>query len=102
MPIEWSARARADLSNLRDYIAKDSPVYARRVSERIIAAVGKLADFPEMGRRVPEAGNRDDLRELIHHDYRIIYLAKPGRIVIVTVVHGRRDLTGEPWERIGD
>ena len=102
MPIEWSARARADLSNLRDYIAKDSPVYARRVSERIVAAVEKLREFPGIGRRVPEAGGRDDLRERIDQNYRIIYLAKPDRIVIVTVVHGRRDLTGEAWERIGD
>jgi len=102
MIIEWSARARADLSNLRDYIAKDSPVYARRVSERIIAAVEKLREFPRIGRRVPEAGDRDDLRELIHNDYRIIYLAKPDCIFIVTIVHGRRDLTGEAWERIED
>jgi len=76
------------------YIAKDSPVYARRVSERIVAAVEKLREFPGIGRRVPEAGGRDDLRERIDQNYRIIYLAKPDRIVIVTVVHGRRDLTG--------
>ncbi len=101
MRIEWSRQARADLRNLKAYIALDSPVYARRTIERIIAAVEKLAAFPEIGRLVPEAGDREDVRELIHDAYRIIYLIKPERVSIIAVVHGRRDLAGRagsPWE----
>jgi plasmid stabilization system protein ParE len=41
------------------------------------------------------------LRELIYRGYRIIYLTKPDRVFIVTIIHGSRDLAGEdvkPWD----
>jgi plasmid stabilization system protein ParE len=53
-----------------------------------------------MGRRVPEA-DRDDVRELIFHASRIIYLVEIEAITILTVVHGSRDLARRdppPWE----
>jgi toxin ParE1/3/4 len=75
--IEWSQRARADIRDLKAYIAKDSPHYARRFTERIIASVEKLAQFPNIGRPVPEAQGRDDVRELIYQGYRIIYHPHP-------------------------
>ena len=83
------------------HIAKDSPYYARRFIERVIASVEKLETFPKIGRPVPEAEGRDDLREPIYRGYRIIYLTKPDRVFIVTIIHGSRDLAGEdvkPWD----
>jgi plasmid stabilization system protein ParE len=62
--IEWSHRARTDIRDFEAYIAKGSPYYARHVVERITAAVEKLAEFPQIGRAVPEAEGRDDVREL--------------------------------------
>ena len=64
--IEWSQRALTDIRNLKAYIAKDSPYYARRFTERIIASVEKLEAFPKIGRTVPEAEGREDMRELIY------------------------------------
>ncbi len=78
--IEWSQRARTDIRDLKAYIAKDSPYYARRFTERIIASVEKLEDFPKIGRPVPEAESRDDVRELIYQGYRIIYRTLPERV----------------------
>lgn len=53
-----------------------------------------------MGRLVPEAGVRDDIRELIYQGYRIIYLLSSELSEIITVVHGSRDLTrsDKPWD----
>jgi toxin ParE1/3/4 len=48
--------ARADLQEIRDYIAKDNPAAARRVVERLHAHARKLAATPGIGRR------REDLR----------------------------------------
>lgn len=101
MVIEWSQRARADIRDLKAYIAKDSPYYARRFTERVIASVEKLEEFPKIGRPVPEAEGRDDVRELIYQGYRIIYLTKPDRVFVVTIIHGSRELAGEevnPWD----
>ena len=99
--IEWSHRASADIRNLKAYIAKDSPYYARRFTERIVTSVEKLAEFPKIGRPVPEAEGREDVRELIYQGYRIIYRTKPDRVQVVTVIHGSRNLAAEeikPWD----
>ena len=101
MVIEWSRRARADIRDLKAYIAKDSPYYARCFVERIIASVAKLETFPKIGRPVPEAEVRDDVRELIYQGYRIIYLVQPKKVFILTIIHGSRNLAGKevkPWE----
>ena len=53
-------------------------------------AVGKLADFPQIGRRVPEAEDApEDIRELIFRDYRILYLAQldDDTVHILAVIH---------------
>ncbi|GJL53085.1 MAG: plasmid stabilization protein [Nitrospirales bacterium] len=100
MRVEWSLHARTDLRELKAYIAKDSPFYARRFIERIITAVGKLSQPPHLGRLVPEA-QRDDVRELLIQHYRVIYQTKDERLCIVTVVHGSRDLIKQdppPWK----
>ena len=101
MVIEWSARASADIRDLHAYIAKDSPYYARRFTDKIIASVEKLVEFPKIGRVGPEAEGRDDVRELIYQGYRIIYLLKSDNVFIVTVLHGCRDLAAgelKPWD----
>ena len=78
---------------IRDYIAKDSPFYARRFIERVFDHVDKLSDFAEMGRLVPEAKERQDIRELIFQGYRIIYLITDKEVDIISVIHGSNDLS---------
>jgi len=93
MRVEWSEPALEDLENLRSYIARDSPAYARQFIERILEAATRLTAFPELGRLVPEA-DRPDVRELIFHSYRIVYCLEKDSVFIVTVLHGSRDLAG--------
>ena len=100
MRIDWSELAREDLRDLQRYIAKDSVHYARQFAGRVITAVERLKDFPESGRQVPEARS-SAIREILIQEYRVIYqLELPERVVILAVVHGRRDLTRketQPW-----
>jgi plasmid stabilization system protein ParE len=71
MKIVWSDVAEADLDDLYDYIARDVPYYAEQFVDRLIEAVGVLKDHPRLGRRVPEAKEREDdeadLPELPNH-----------------------------------
>jgi toxin ParE1/3/4 len=49
---------------------------------------------------VPEA-DQDTIRELLYHNYRIIYRIKNEFIEVITVIHGQRDLGSlkpAPWE----
>ena len=101
MRVEWTRSALNDLDRLQDYIAQDSPYYAAQFANRIVGATERLLDFPESGRLVPEA-QRSDVREIFVQDYRIIYALTGDAVVVLTVIHGGRDLdhlTGKPWER---
>jgi len=101
MRIDWSRSAREDLKDLKAYIAKDSPHFARQFVQQILASAKRLADFPEVGRRVPEAES-ENVREILFRDYRIVYeIFLPQRVVILAVMHGSRDLTRkalQPWK----
>lgn len=101
MRIVWSEISEADLDDLYDYIARDVLYYAEQFVERLIEAVGVLQAHPQLGRRVPEAESREDVRELIFQSYRVIYLVESEQVSILTVIHGSRDLGGQaakPWE----
>ena len=82
--------ARADLREIRAYIAKDDPAAARRVIERLRARACKLAATPRIGR------NREDLRPDLFSfpagRHIFFYRPQPGGIVLVRVIHGARDL----------
>lgn len=96
----WAEPALEDLEAIQAYIAKDSNFYARCVIERLFDAAKNLETFPEIGRRVPEAEERIDVREIIFQGYRIIYLIRPENISILAVIHGCRNLAGmgdKPW-----
>lgn len=100
MIVEWTEPALDDLEGIRDFIATDSPHYARLFCDKITAAVEKLEDFPRIGRFVPEA-QRDDVRELIFQSYRIVYQISSEQVLILAVVHGRRDSSNpgsNPWD----
>ena len=102
MKIEWTEPAVADLSGIRDYIARDSDLNAGRFVGRIIEAVEKLAVFPDAGRRVPEAEGQEGVREILFQSYRIIYRIQSGRVQILSVLHGSRDLARlepKPWRQ---
>jgi len=56
--------------------------------------------LPNIGRKVLEAED-PDVRELIFHNYRIIYRIRGKEIQIVAIIHAARDLNllpEKPWE----
>jgi toxin ParE1/3/4 len=75
MRITWTRKAEKQLDQIFNYIAEDSAFYAYRTVERIIEQAESIVPQPLKGRMVPEY-ERDDIREVFHHPYRIIYLIK--------------------------
>lgn len=74
MKVEWTKPALLDLESIRDYIRRDSEYYASRFIEKI--------------------------RELLFSNYRIMYRMETERILILTVIHGARNLSQKkpkPW-----
>ena len=100
MKIEWTEPAVMDLQSIRDYISRDSEYYAARFVEAVIEAVQILIKLPKIGRHVPELED-ENIRELLLHNYRIIYRTESERILILAIIHGARDLsrsTIKPWD----
>ena len=88
----WTEPALSDLQAIFDYISIDSKYYASVFVNEIIDSAEKIADFPKMGRIVPEY-QQDDIREILVQSYRVIYQLKQNQVLILTVIHGRRELT---------
>ncbi len=89
--VAWSYEAATDLTDIADYISKDSEFYAASFVREIIEASRTLSNFAERGRLVPEFG-RQDIRELFIKGYRLMYQIEESHVVILGLIHGRRDL----------
>jgi toxin ParE1/3/4 len=89
--IIWSRRATEDLQEIAEYIAQDSEHYAKSVVRTILKKTHLLAEFPLIGRVVPEFSN-DSLREIFAYSYRIIYQVKADEIDVAAIIHGKRIL----------
>lgn len=87
----WAHAASDDLEAAADYIHRDSPAYASALVTRTLEAAGSLAEFAERGRIVPEFQDRS-IREIFVYSYRLIYRMEEGRVSILALIHGRRDL----------
>lgn len=99
MKISFSKLSLSDLSEIKDYIKKDSLNYAKIFIQKIIDSIKILRDFPKIGRVVPEFKN-ENIREIFVKSYRIIYRIENETIFIVTVIHGARLLKKtikDPW-----
>jgi toxin ParE1/3/4 len=93
--VRWTQRARDDLRDIHDFIARDSPRAAEALVERLLTATERLAAFPESGRVVPEFPALG-YREIIVSSYRVLYRLADNIVWITAVFHGRRLLRGEP------
>lgn len=93
--IIWAEQAIGDLHAICEFIGRDSETYAKMAAVRIIATVERLSKFPMSGRIVPEL-NREDVREVLAWNYRIIYRTGPASVDILTIYHGARSFPKRP------
>ena len=97
--VKWTAHAKAQLRHIYDYIAQDSPLYARRVTEDMVQKTIGLDALPRLGREVPEL-NDEAVREVPLYTYRIIFEIKSDSLIeVLAVIHKRRDLLPEDVPR---
>jgi len=90
--INWTFQAKDDLKAIAEYISKDSKRYAKLQVIRLKNRTKILRTQIRSGKIVPEI-NKENIRELIEGNYRIIYkLVKDNQIDILTIHHSARDL----------
>lgn len=84
MKLIWSPLAVEQVRDIAAYIALDKPSAAVQWAEKIFNSVERLSDFPESGRVVPEI-HRNEIREIVQDNYRVIYKVKPKEILVLVV-----------------
>jgi addiction module RelE/StbE family toxin len=90
--INWTFQAKEDLKGIAEYISRDSKRYARLQIENLKNRTEILKLQIHSGRIVPET-NKENIRELIEGNYRIIYfIVSNKQINILTIHHSSRDL----------
>lgn len=97
MKLIWAPLAIDRITEIASYIAQDNPSAAEKWIDDAFKRVGQLARFPNSGRHVPET-IREDIRELLWKNYRIIYRVKPREVAILTVRHTKEILPIEDLE----
>jgi len=88
--VKWSKPAKLDLTQIHDYIARDSKFYAKKVSIEIVEKSEILNSFPEIGRIVPEIEDLN-IRELLIYSYRLIYEVFPNKVDVLALIHSKRN-----------
>lgn len=86
MKLTFSESSIADLERLREFIAKNNPEAAERMSLRLRQLIGNLILHPDMARPVPELPN---VRELVAGNYVVRYMREEDTVVILRVWHGK-------------
>ncbi len=91
--VELSQPAKRDLQDVIKYVSADNPEIAERFGRFLLSKTKALAQFPEMGRAVPEFRD-SSVREIIVRSYRVIYrLDRAKRIVeIIRFWHAARGI----------
>ena len=89
--VTWTDRALDDLDAVCLFLARDAPRYAQLFAIQVFGAADRLAEFPGLGRVVPELG-RNEIREVLVGRYRIIYRLLGDEVDILTLHHGVRPL----------
>ena len=84
MKLFWTKEALLRLKEIEEYISKDNHVAAIEFVDKLISLAETLKDNPEKGRIVPEL-SLENIRELLHKNYRIVYLVKKNSVDILTV-----------------
>jgi len=91
MRVTSTRLAKADIVRIRARIAQDNPAAADSWVRAIRDRVRLAGRSPRLGRKVPEL-DRDDLREGIVGNYRIVYRIRPRVVEILRVFEGHMRL----------
>ena len=89
--VALSPSARRDLRAIVRYISLDSPERAVTFGQFLLNSTKRLADFPEMGRVVPEFDD-PSIRGIVVRSYRVIHRIDHAdcRVDVARFWHGAR------------
>ncbi len=103
LAVEWAEVARRDLYAIIEYLSAKSPAAALATLERVEERAAALETLPRRGRWVPELAKLLHVRgyrELQIPPYRLLYRIELGRVLVLGVFDGRRNLEDVLLQRV--
>ncbi|MFD1788188.1 type II toxin-antitoxin system RelE/ParE family toxin [Sphingomonas floccifaciens] len=91
MRFDWAPAATRDARETWLYIAADNPVAADAWLDRILDAWAGLVERPGIG--TPQDKLFPGLRSRTIGKYRMFYATVDGRVELLRIIHGARDLS---------
>ena len=88
MRLRYTLRARADLEEIYEYLAKRETAAAQRLKSAIERQISWLTNFPYMAPTTDEAGVRE--LTLARHPYKVYYEVAKEEVRVLHVRHARR------------
>lgn len=92
MRLSFSPRAEADLEEIGDYIALDSPVRALNFVRELRSQAARVVVAPKACPMRPDLA--PDIRMLVFRSYLVFYRALDHEVRIERILHSSRDLPG--------
>ena len=85
--------AEEDLDEIASYYFSRSPDYVGRIISEFEENVMSLQKHPKSGRIIPELERQGIMqyRELIQEYYRIVYEISENKVIVHTIIDGRRN-----------
>ena len=81
--VVWTSKARNDLDNIGDYIAKDSVTRAIDFTDRLFNSTVRLENFPLSGSICSEDAT---CRQVVLDGYRVIYEVTDRGVDVLTII----------------
>jgi plasmid stabilization system protein ParE len=91
MKIIWSPLSIDRATEIAEYISLDNPTAAQKWIDTIFEKVESLKTSSKIGRIVPEI-ERNEIREILYGNYRVIYHIEKTSISVLTIRHGKQIL----------
>ncbi len=93
MRLKYTQEATADLVDVLDHIALDSPKRALSYVSKLREAIELLQLFPNMGVACKTKGINEDCRVMTYESYLIFYVVMVDTVLIKTIINASRDYT---------
>ena len=90
MKVRLSARSKADLEEIGEYIAIDSPMGAVAFVRKLRAACAKIGNMPSAYRARSEL--LDGLRSSALKSYIIFFVVREDEVFVLRILHSARDI----------
>lgn len=105
LPVRFTPAAELDIDEALAYINRDNVAAARGLLERIRACVEQIREFPGSGAMLsPEhiSSISLEVRMAAVEPYMLFYTPGAEEVIVLRVLHSRRDALGELFDRSRD